>query len=196
MKLLVTGGAPQIFAEQLTKQAEQVIPSWPKELADYTNLDKLRQKAVSGVAEQLKPALSAELHAVVDFAADPKASIKAQQQELTDAATAQLSPELAAAINIAADPKAAVKAQRQQLIEQALSPVQQQQADALIALKQAEQAVITAKEQLAERHQQLLLAPTSAEAQQTYATAQQQVLAAQQAFELAKAKSKALSAEF
>jgi len=48
--LLVSGGAPLIFAEQLNQQAAKVIPSWPAELVDYTDPVKLKQMAISKAA--------------------------------------------------------------------------------------------------------------------------------------------------
>jgi hypothetical protein len=48
--LLVSGGAPLVFAEQLNQQAAKVIPSWPAELVDYTDPVKLKQMALTKAA--------------------------------------------------------------------------------------------------------------------------------------------------
>lgn len=48
--LLVSGGAPLVFAEQLNQQAAKVIPSWPAELIDYTDPVKLKQMALTKAA--------------------------------------------------------------------------------------------------------------------------------------------------
>ncbi len=48
--LLVSGGAPLVFAEQLNQQAAKVIPSWPAQLVDYTDPVKLKKMAVNKAA--------------------------------------------------------------------------------------------------------------------------------------------------
>ncbi|MGL4613070.1 MAG: hypothetical protein ACRCVV_04065 [Shewanella sp.] len=68
--MLITGGAPLVMAEQLNQQADYVIPSWPKELADYTDPQKLQQKALEAGSEQLQqprhlPAASATDNAAI-----------------------------------------------------------------------------------------------------------------------------------
>lgn len=55
--LLVSGGAPQVFAEKLNSEIAQQVPVWPSELSDYTDPTKIRQQALSQakshIAEQL-----------------------------------------------------------------------------------------------------------------------------------------------
>ncbi len=55
--LLVSGGAPTVFAEQVKQEGAKVIPQWPDELAEYTDPAKLREKALAkaatAVTEQL-----------------------------------------------------------------------------------------------------------------------------------------------
>lgn len=55
--LLVSGGAPTVFAEQVKQEGAKVIPQWPDELAEYTDPAKLRakalEKAASTITEQL-----------------------------------------------------------------------------------------------------------------------------------------------
>jgi hypothetical protein len=191
--MLISGGAPQIFAEQLNKQTQKVIPSWPAELADYANPAALQQKAVGVVAQQLAPALSPELSGALNVAVDPKAALKAKQMELTESAKAQLSPELQSAADIVAAPERAITAQTSNRVQQALSPLQQQQADAIVQVKQAEQAVIAAEAQVAQSLLQVQQSVGSTEAQQQHIDAQQQLLQAKQALEVAKAKAKALA---
>lgn len=50
--MLLTGGTSKIISEQLTNQAEKLIPTWPEELADYTDPQKLSTKALeTGIAQ-------------------------------------------------------------------------------------------------------------------------------------------------
>jgi hypothetical protein len=48
--LLVSGGAPTVFAEQVKQEGAKVIPQWPDELAEYTDPAKLREKALAKTA--------------------------------------------------------------------------------------------------------------------------------------------------
>ncbi|MFC4656491.1 hypothetical protein ACFO3I_15845 [Rheinheimera marina] len=51
--LLVSGGKTEIFAEAVNSAAGAVVPSWPKDLVDYTSPDKLKQKAIGGAISYL-----------------------------------------------------------------------------------------------------------------------------------------------
>lgn len=51
--MLLTDGTSKIISEQLTNQVEKVVPSWPKELADYADPQKLQQKALDASANQI-----------------------------------------------------------------------------------------------------------------------------------------------
>ena len=42
--MLMKGSAPLVISEQFSNQTEKRVPSWPKELADYTDPQKLQQK--------------------------------------------------------------------------------------------------------------------------------------------------------
>lgn len=59
--LLVSGGAPQIFAEKLNQQVAQQVPAWPTELAEYTDPDKLKQKALQQARAQADTILPTEV---------------------------------------------------------------------------------------------------------------------------------------
>lgn len=51
--LLVSGGKTEIFNQVVQGAAGKVVPSWPKELVEYTSPEKLKQKAVAAAAGQL-----------------------------------------------------------------------------------------------------------------------------------------------
>ncbi|MCT6699467.1 hypothetical protein [Rheinheimera sp. 4Y26] len=108
--MLVSGGAPQIFAEQLNNQAAKVVPSWPADLADYADPVKLKQKALQKASSEA----SAQL------------GLSVQQQQLAgavlggarveDVAKAQLEQQKQQLINTATEPVAAkVNAVKQQV---------------------------------------------------------------------------------
>lgn len=83
--LLVSGGAPQVFAEKLNNEITQQVPIWPSELSDYTDPTKIRQQALSQaksqIAEQLPvPAVVAP---VVEKAEQLK-SLKSQTKNLIE----------------------------------------------------------------------------------------------------------------
>ncbi|MCI2961873.1 hypothetical protein MO387_01985 [Shewanella sp. N2AIL] len=52
--MLMKGGAPLVISEQFSNQAQKLVPSWPKELADYTDPQKLQQKALEAGANQVQ----------------------------------------------------------------------------------------------------------------------------------------------
>lgn len=83
--MLMTGGAPLVIAEQLNQQAENVIPSWPKELADYTDPQKLQQKALKAGSEQLQQQLNLPAASITDTPATPSAVIKTVVDEVKPA---------------------------------------------------------------------------------------------------------------
>ncbi|RVT47411.1 hypothetical protein EMM73_05800 [Rheinheimera sediminis] len=51
--LLVSGGKTEIFNQVVEGAAGKIIPSWPKELLDYTSPEKLKQKAVAAAAGKI-----------------------------------------------------------------------------------------------------------------------------------------------
>ncbi|WP_200897869.1 hypothetical protein [Arsukibacterium sp. MJ3] len=162
--LLVTGGAPQIFAEHINKQAEQLIPSWPKALADYADPAALQQKAISAASNKLYAEIPAELNVALAMAADPKAAIALQTNNLTQKALSPLQQQQAEA--------------RVQLntAEQAVTAAE----------IQAQQAELQLQQSLAGSEAFQL-------ATGRYSAAQQQLLRVRQALEVAKAKNKALA---
>lgn len=56
--MLMKGGAPLVISEQFSNQTEKLVPSWPKELADYTDPQKLQQKALDAGANQVQQQLA------------------------------------------------------------------------------------------------------------------------------------------
>ncbi|MFO6423996.1 hypothetical protein [Motilimonas sp. KMU-193] len=59
--MLITGGSPTVFAEQvLNQQMEQVVPTWPTELVQYTDPEYLKQQA-EAQALKLQQQAQAEL---------------------------------------------------------------------------------------------------------------------------------------
>ena len=83
--LLVSGGAPQIFAEKLNEQVAQQVPAWPKELADYTDPDKLKQKALAQASAQADAILPDEVKQLKTQAEQVKTqveNVKAQVEEV------------------------------------------------------------------------------------------------------------------
>jgi len=58
--LLVSGGAPAVFAEQVKQQGAQVLPQWPDELIEYTDPAKLREKALAKAADSITEQLPLE----------------------------------------------------------------------------------------------------------------------------------------
>lgn len=56
--MLMKSGAPLVISEQFSNQTEKRVPSWPKELADYTDPQKLQQKALDAGANQVQQQLA------------------------------------------------------------------------------------------------------------------------------------------
>lgn len=114
--MLVSGGAPMIFAEQLNNQAAKVVPSWPADLADYADPVKLKQKALQkasseastqlGLSEQQQQLTGAVLGGakVADVA---KTQLDQQKQQLINTTTAPV----AAQVNAVKQQVSAVKTQ-------------------------------------------------------------------------------------
>ena len=91
--LLVSGGAPQVFAEKLNAEVAAQIPVWPQELSDYTDPAKLQQQALNKAKQQLSdkipvPTAVAPLVNTVtdlkDIKGQTKALIENKQQSLVD----------------------------------------------------------------------------------------------------------------
>ncbi len=133
--MLVSGGAPLVFAEQLNNQAAKVVPSWPADLADYADPVKLKQKALQKATTEASAQLGLDSDqqnlatavlggAKVEDVA--KAKIEEQKQQLVDTVTAPVSAEIKGAQeNISAvktQVKTAtdIKAQAQDAVNQAV----------------------------------------------------------------------------
>ncbi|WP_430455551.1 hypothetical protein [Rheinheimera sp.] len=121
--LLVSGGAPQVFAEKLNSEVAAQIPVWPKELSDYTDPAKLQQQAISKAKQQLsdKIPVPAAVAPLVDNATNLK-DIKGQTKNL-------------------------IEEKKQSLVDKAISPLidAKQQAEQQVqqAKEQSTQAVLT-----------------------------------------------------
>lgn len=124
--LLVSGGAPQIFAEKLNDQVAAQVPAWPKELADYTDPDKLKQKALAQASQQADAVLPDEVKQLKNQAEQVKSqvgSIKNQVNEiksLPEQAQQQVTEQLKTA-----NPLQQVTTQTKQVTEQAKQQTQQ-----------------------------------------------------------------------
>lgn len=95
--LLVSGGAPQIFAEKLNSEIAEQVPVWPAELSDYTDPAKLKQQALEQAKQQISdavpvPAAIAPVAAKVEQFKNLKEQSEAQlKQTQQDVATQLLS---------------------------------------------------------------------------------------------------------
>jgi hypothetical protein len=134
--LLVSGGAPQIFAEKLNEQMAQQVPSWPAELTDYTDPEKLQQRALQQATAELKtqlpvPAAIAPITETVtelkDIKGQTKALLEQKKQALLTQATAPV-----------ANAQMAVEQQKQQLQDEASRALT---APADLAMTQAVQSI-------------------------------------------------------
>ena len=110
--LLSKGGATQIFAEAIEKQAKAVLPSWPDELVDYAKMASNPEQLLQQQLEQQKQQLIEKPQQQLKQAVDE------QKQQLLEQPQQQL--------------KQAIDGQKQQLLEQ---PLQQ-------AIEQEKQQVI------------------------------------------------------
>ncbi len=140
--LLVSGGAPQVFAEKLNEEVSAQIPVWPKELSDYTDPAKLRLQAIDKAKQQLsdKIPVPTEVAPLVNTVTDlkdikgqTKALIENKQQSLVDAALSPLT-----------DAKQQAQQQIQQVKDQSTSAVLTPVTD---AKQQAKQQVQQIKDQ-------------------------------------------------
>jgi len=167
--LLVSGGAPQIFAEKLNEQVAQQVPAWPKELADYTDPDKLKQKALAQASAQADAILPDEVKQLKTQAEQVKTqveNVKAQveqvraipeqtQQQVTEQlrqtstvqqATQQIN-QLKDLQQTTTDAQAAVNASDEMLAELAAEQQETTQAAQRAQLKQQLQQQLTAIDQ-------------------------------------------------
>jgi len=82
--LLVSGGAPQIFAEKLNDEVAAQVPAWPKELAEFTDPDKLKQKALSQASQQADAMLPDEVKQIKNQAEQVKAQADGIKKQVDD----------------------------------------------------------------------------------------------------------------
>jgi len=115
--LLVSGGAPQVFAEKLNSEIAQQVPVWPAELSDYTDPAKLKQQALSKAEAQITEKLP------IPSAIAPAVATAQQIRDLPGQAEKILEDK------------------KQQVVEQALSPVSTAKQQAEQQLKQVEEQV-------------------------------------------------------
>lgn len=91
--MLVSGGAPQIFAEKLNDAVAAQVPAWPAELSEYTDPAKLRQQALDKAQTQIKEAvpvpaaiapLTDKMQQMQDLKGQTQTLIKQKQQAVTE----------------------------------------------------------------------------------------------------------------
>ena len=118
--LMVSGGAPQVFAEKLNNEVAEQIPVWPKELSDYTDPAKLQQQAINKAKQQLSDNIPvpAAVAPLVDNATNLK-DIKGQTKNLLEEKKQSL-------VDKALSPLSDAKQQAQQQVQQ----VKEQSAEA------------------------------------------------------------------
>lgn len=164
--LLVSGGAPQIFAEKLHSEIAEQVPIWPAELSDYTDPAKLKQQALERAKQQISdtvpvPAAIAPVAAKAEQLKNLKQQTETQIQQTQQAVASQvLSPVHQVkdqleqqvgqvkeqAIATVAQPVKAAQQQVQQLQQQNESTLQQQSEQQLQQTKdQVEQLLPSAK---------------------------------------------------
>ena len=143
--LMVSGGAPQVFAEKLNNEVAEQIPVWPKELSDYTDPAKLQQQAINKAKQQLSDNIPvpAAVAPLVDNATNLK-DIKGQTKNLLEEKKQSL-------VDKALSPLSDAKQQAQQQVQQ----VKEQSTQAVLTpitdvKQQAQQQVKQVKEQSAE----------------------------------------------
>lgn len=204
--LLVSGGAPLVFAEQLNNQAAKVVPSWPADLADYADPVKLKQKALQKASTEVSGQLGLDSDQqnlatavlggakVEDLA---KAQIEQQKQQLVDTATAPVSAEIKgaqahiSAVKTQVKATTDIKAQTQNALQQAIDIKAQTKAltqPVINAKTQSATAVVTAAEDD-------LATEMAAEQAQLNHYNQQQTMAQQKSAQLQAAKAAVVKAQ-
>ncbi|WP_208931324.1 hypothetical protein [Rheinheimera sp. F8] len=166
--LMVSGGAPQVFAEKLNAEVAAQIPVWPQELSDYTDPAKLQQQALNKAKQQLtdKIPVPTEVAPLVntvtglkDIKGQTKALIGDKQQSLVDNALSPLTEakrnaeqqiqqvkdqSTSAVLDPMNDAKQQAQQQIQQVKDQSTSAVLDQMND---AKQQAQQQIQQVKDQ-------------------------------------------------
>lgn len=163
--LLVSGGAPQIFAEKLNSEINQQIPAWPAELSDYTDPAKLKQQALEKAKQQISdtvqvPAAIAPVAAKVEQLKNLKEQSAAQiKQTQQDVAAKVLSP-IQETTNQLQQQAREAKAQAQQTLTQPAEAAQ----DQLKQLQQQSSSAIEQPVKQLEQHSKQQLQQTTDEA--------------------------------
>lgn len=163
--LLVSGGAPQIFAEKLNSEINQQIPAWPAELSDYTDPAKLKQQALEKAKQQISdtvpvPAAIAPVAAKVEQLKNLKEQSAAQiKQTQQDVAAKVLSP-IQETTNQLQQQARETKAQAQQTLTQPAEAAQ----DQLKQLQQQSSSAIEQPVKQLEQHSRQQLQQTTDEA--------------------------------
>ncbi len=86
--MVLTGGAPKIISEQLVNQAEKLAPTWPAELADYADPQKLQQQAIAAGTNQLQQQIATP----ESLKATATSEVSAAQQSLVEQAVDTVTP--------------------------------------------------------------------------------------------------------
>jgi hypothetical protein len=129
--LLVSGGAPQIFAEKLNNEIAQQVPSWPAELSDYTDPAKIKQQALEKAKQQISdtvpvPAAIAPVAAKVEQLKSLKEQSEAQLKQTQQAVATQLLSPVQQTANQLQQQAKDVKAQAQNTLNQPAEFAQKQ----------------------------------------------------------------------
>ena len=152
--LLVSGGAPQVFAEKLNSEIAQQVPVWPAELSDYTDPAKLKQQALSKAEAQIAEQLP------IPSAIAPAVATAQQIRDLPGQAEKILEDKKQQVVEQALSPVSTVKQQAEQQLKQ----VEDQVKKPLISpVKEAQQQLL----QAGEKTKADITAPAAAIKQQT-----------------------------
>ena len=162
--LIVSGGAPQVFAEKLNNEVAEQIPVWPKELSDYTDPAKLQQQAINKAKQQLSDNIpvAAAVAPLVDNATNLK-DIKGQTKNLLEEKKQSL-------VDKALSPLSDAKQQAQQQVKQVKEQSAQTVLTPITDVKQQAQQQV---QQVKEQSTQAVLTPITDVKQQAQQQAQQ-----------------------
>ena len=155
--LLVSGGAPQIFAEKLNSEIAEQVPVWPAELSDYTDPTKLKQQAIERTKQQLTdtvpvPATIAPVATKIEQLKNLKQQTQTQLQQTQQSVAAQVLSPVQQVKDQLEQHAGQVKEQAKATVTQPLTAAQQQ----VQQLQQNESALQQPLKQLQQKSEQTL----------------------------------------
>lgn len=189
--LLVSGGAPQVFAEKLNAEIAEQVPIWPAELSDYTDPEKLKQQAlakaktqiseqvpvpaamkpvvqsvetIKNLPEQAKTAIAEKQQALVNQALKPLTDTKQQAEQQLQKTQSQVLEKVTAPVKDTKQQLEQIERQTKSNLSTPVSAVKQQADQQLQQVKDGSVHRVTAptQEVKQEVEQQLqVLAPSS-----------------------------------